>query len=164
MNRLKYLSVVLFAAILAGVVFVACNDDDPSPADEGRKAANEMCGCVTKVVETLHVPPGFDPANIDFTDPATLLFFAALAALDTEVLLGDLAGCPADVAGKYQKYVGFEYDNFDEETWDLFSVFVFKDKDFETAFMGAAASCDVFTLLGDLLLLFEQNNDINADR
>ena len=47
MNKMKYFSVVLFAALMAGVFVVACGDDKKvNPEDEGIKAGVEMCDCV----------------------------------------------------------------------------------------------------------------------
>ena len=48
MFRFKYLLVVLLAAMLAGVVFVACNDDDDKvdAKAEGLKAGKEICDCM----------------------------------------------------------------------------------------------------------------------
>ena len=142
MSKFKYLSVALFVAILAGVVVVACsNDDDPDPNAEGAKAGNEMCGCVSSVAEPIipNPPAGFNPLEPDYTDPATLEYYAALQAV-YEAYFAELGNCAGEVAGKYQEYFLFNIGNYDEEI-GLFSAFDFKDKGFETGFLGATQAC-----------------------
>ena len=142
MSKFKYLSVALFIAVLAGVVFVACSsDDDPDPKAEGVKAGEEMCGCVSSVPEpVIPTPPaGVNPLNPDFTDPATLEYFAAIQAV-YEAYFAELGNCAGGVAGKYQKYVIFNIGNYDEEI-GLFSAFDFKDEDFKAGFLEATQEC-----------------------
>ena len=45
----KFLSSLLVSASLAGVVaFYACDKNDVTPADDGKKSAQELCDCFTK--------------------------------------------------------------------------------------------------------------------
>jgi len=135
MNKFKYLSVVLFTAVLAGVVIVSCKkDDDDNPGEEGKKAGTEMCDCVSDIEEP-NPPVDFDPQNPDFTNPEVLAYFAAL-----EAYFGELPGCAGTVAGPYQKYFIFSYESYDEEI-GLFSAFKFKDKAFEKGFLEATKVC-----------------------
>ena len=142
MSKFKYLSVVLFIAILAGVVVVACSkDDDPDPKVEGAKAGSEMCGCVSSIAEPVipNPPEGVNPLDPDYTDPATLQYFAEVQAV-YEAYFAELGNCAGQVAGKYQKYFLFNIGSYDEEV-GLFSAFDFKDKEFETGFLGATQAC-----------------------
>ena len=141
MNRLKYLSVVLFVAILAGVI-IACNKDDkPNPEVEGKNAGNAMCNCVSSIDEPVvpHPPEGVNPLEPNFEDPATLEYLAAVQAV-YEAYFAELGSCAGEVAGKYQKYFIFTYDNYDEEQ-GFFSVFDFKDEEFQKGFLEAAGVC-----------------------
>ena len=46
MNKIKFLSISLITALLAGIVtFSACKKDDDDPAADGKKAAQEECAC-----------------------------------------------------------------------------------------------------------------------
>ena len=158
MNKFKYLLGVLCAAILAGVVIVACNskDDDPDPAEEGKKAGTEMCGCVSDIPEpslpehpSSPLPPeGFDPQNPDLTDPATLAYLsdstitAYFKAIEDAYnnYFGQLGSCAGVVANKYQKYFLFNIGNYDVEG-GLFSAFDFKDEDFKNGFLETSMVC-----------------------
>ena len=49
MTNKKFFSTMLVAASLAGVVaFYACNKNDLTPAEDGKKLAQELCGCIDK--------------------------------------------------------------------------------------------------------------------
>ena len=141
MNRLKYLSVVLFLALLAGVVVACNNNNDPDPEDEGRKAGTEMCGCVSSIAEPVYPnpPASFNPENPDYTDPETLAYFATVQAV-LEAYFGELANCAGNVANKYQKYFVFNISNYTAEE-GLFSAFDFQDEDFQKGFFEAAMVC-----------------------
>ena len=140
MSKFKYLSVALFVAILAGVFVVACNkEDDLDPNAEGITAGSEMCGCVSSVAEPVipNPPEGVNP--LDYTDPATIEYFAAVQAV-YEAYFAELGNCAGMVAGKYQEYFLFNIGNYDEEI-GLFSAFDFKNEDFKTGFLGATQAC-----------------------
>jgi len=142
MSKFKYLSLAFLVAIMAGVVIVACSkDDDPDPKAEGIAAGNEMCGCVSSVAAPVvpNPPEGVNPLDPDFTDPATLEYLASVQAV-YEAYFAELGNCAGGVAGKYQTYFLFNIGNYDEEI-GLFSAFDFKDKDFETGFLGATQAC-----------------------
>ena len=146
MFKFKYLSVVLSAAVLTGVV-VACNDGDKTnPKAEGIAAGTEMCGCVSNIeAPNIPTPPeGFDPSNIDYSDPATLEFLEAMQNIDTEAIeqayFTALANCTGGVAGQYQEYITFDMEKYDVDA-GLFSVFDFKNEDFKAGFLGAAQAC-----------------------
>jgi hypothetical protein len=154
---MKYLSVVLFAVVLAAVVIVACKKDEKiDPEAEGKKAGTEMCGCVSTIAAPVipshpssPLPPaGFNPQNPDLSDPATLAYlsdpaivayFAAVQAV-YETYFAELGGCAGLVANKYQKYFIFSIANYKEEL-GLFSAFDFIDKDFERGFLEATKVC-----------------------
>jgi hypothetical protein len=141
MCKFKYLSVILFAAVLAGVFVVSCKDKDPDPKEEGIKAGTEMCGCVSSIDEPMipYPPEGFNPSNPDLTDPATLEYLATVQNI-YETYFTELGNCAGGVAGKYQKYFLFNIGNYDEAI-GLFSAFDFIDKDFEAGFLGATQVC-----------------------
>ena len=156
MNRLKYLSVVLFAVLAAVVVIVACSKDKTDTEAEGRKAGMEMCGCATGVKQPVlpnhpasPLPPeGFNPQNPDLTDPATLAYLSdpAIIAYFAAVKEAydkyqtDLFTCVFGVAGRYEKYFAFVYN---PETFDgnIFSAFDFKDEGFQKGFLEEAQKC-----------------------
>jgi hypothetical protein len=143
MYRNKFLSVVFFAAIAACVVVAACKKDDkPDPEAEGKKAGTEMCNCVSDIPEPVipNLPQGVNPLDPDYTDPATLQWLAAVQAV-YEAYFAELGNCAGGVAGKYQKYFGMEISKYDEENPDFFSVFDFKDEDFQKGFLEAAMVC-----------------------
>jgi len=117
MNRFKYLSVVLFSAALAGVVFVSCNKDkDPDPAADGKKAGGEMCSCVSKIEM---------PSN----------------EADYEKYSQDLGLCAGLVVAKNHKYISMNIPKFDEENPDFSNFFEFKDEVFKNAFIEATGNC-----------------------
>ena len=180
MFRFKYLSVVLFVAILAGIIIVSCNnnDDDPDPKAEGIKAGNEMCGCVANYdapVQPQHpaspLPPaGFDP-YLDYTDPdviasldeetlaylmnpAIIAYFQELAAFAGafEAYAGELYQC-LGVIQAYQEYATANANNYDPEAADpLLSVFTFTNDDFKEGFKEGVQSCsDAFNALFALM-------------
>ena len=139
MNRFKYLSVVLFAAMLAGVV-VSCKNNEPDPVVEGKNAGTEMCGCVASFAEpNVEVPAGVNPLEPDLEDPVTLEYFAAVDAAYS-AYFAELAGCAGKVAGKNQKYFLFIYENYNAEE-GFFSVFDFKDENFKNGFLETANVC-----------------------
>jgi len=142
MFKFKYLLAALFVAMLTGAVLVACSsDDDPDPKAEGIAAGTEMCGCVSSVLAPVvpNPPAGVNPLNPDYTDPATLEYFAAVQAV-YEAYFAQLGNCAGTVAGKYQKYFTFNIGNYDAEI-GLFSAFEFKDEEFKAGFLGATQAC-----------------------
>lgn len=142
MNRFKYLSVVLFSALLAGVVIGCSKDNDPNPETEGKNAGAEMCNCVGSVAEPVPpMPPaGVNPMEPDFTDLATQQYFAAVQAVYEEYF-AELGNCAGGVAGKYQKYFSMDISKYDEKNPDFFSVFDFKDENFKKGFLENAMVC-----------------------
>ncbi|MDR1155439.1 MAG: hypothetical protein LBL04_12095 [Bacteroidales bacterium] len=132
MNRLKCLS-VLFAAVLAGVVFVACSKDDDKPGEAGKEAGEAMCGCVS----------GYEV-------PEDFAAFMAYAE--------QLYNCLATIA-PYSEYIELagDVDNsygYDPEAENpLYSVFAFTNADFEKEFKKATEVCmSPFQMLFDLLM------------
>ena len=125
MNKVKYLSVVLFAAILAGVL-ISCGDngDKENPAAEGQEAGVAMCDCVAS-----YTPPA---------DPTDIEAFMAYAQ--------QLYNCLGVIA-PYSDYIGlngtmensYGYDS--EAAEPLYSVFVFTNSDFEREFKSATNVC-----------------------
>ena len=180
MSKFKYLLVVLFAAILAGVVFVACSKDDDKtdPRAEGLKAGTEMCACVasyTAPIQPQHPASPLPPASfnpyLDYTDPAVLAtldgetiayisdpaiqaYFGALATFQEEftVYAGKLYEC-LGVIGQYQEYATANAENYNPEAADpLLSVFTFKNDDFKEGFKEGVKSCaDSFSALFALM-------------
>jgi len=135
MNRFKSLSVVLFAAALAGVV-ISCDKDNENPKAEGKKAGTKMCDCVASY-----------PAPTDPTDQAAFMEYA-----------GQLYNCLGEIA-PYSEYIGlagtqdtgYGYDPTAENP--LYSIFDFKNKDFEQGFKEGTSDCmqtfsALFALLG----------------
>ena len=180
MSKFKYFSVVFFAAMLAGVVIVACNDDDDKidAKAEGLKAGTEMCARVasyTAPVQPQHPASPLPPANfnpyLDYTDPAVLAtldgetiaylsdpaiqaYFGAMATFYEEfnAYAGQLYEC-LGVIGKYQEYATANADNYNPEAADpLLSVFTFKNDDFKEGFKEGVKSCaDSFNVLFALM-------------
>ena len=86
MKRLKFLSILMVAAILAGVVtFSACNKDD-DPADEGRKAAKEICACFDHITSF---------TGVEINEGNAVAFFVAY---------GKFEDCIDRLKDKYAKY------------------------------------------------------------
>ena len=148
MFKFKYLSVVLFAAMLAGGVFVACNDkdDDPDPKKaearaEGVKAGTEMCDCVASY-------PAPDP-----TDPkyATEEGQGQLK-VDFNAYYMQLYSCLGEIH-KYEKYARLKEQGEEAQTDDpLLNVFMFHDDDFKEGFLEGVGSCyDSFNALWALM-------------
>jgi len=54
MTNKKFFTITIVTALLTcGIIFYACNKDDvENPADEGRKAAQELCDCFSKAANT----------------------------------------------------------------------------------------------------------------
>ena len=178
MFKFKYLSAVLFVAVLAGVVFVACSSKDDDLKAEGTKAGNEMCDCVARhdaPEQPQHPASPLPPANfdprLDYTNPAVLAtlddetiayisdpaiqaYFGALAAFQAEftTYAGKLYECLGVIA-LYQEYATASADNYDPEAADpLLSVFTFKNDDFKEGFTEGVKSCaDSFTALFALM-------------
>ena len=143
MNKLKFLSVVLFFATLA--VFVGACKEDPKkdPEVEGTKAGQETCNCVETVEgPNLPNPPaGVNPLEPDLTDPATLAWLGAVENA-YNAYFGELGGCTAQVASRYEEFYSFDYEAYDPTSpLGFFSCFNFKDTKFQAAFMAAAGVC-----------------------
>ncbi|MCL2097624.1 MAG: hypothetical protein FWH23_02545 [Bacteroidales bacterium] len=141
MNKFKYLSVMLLAALLAGAVMLACSNNDLTPKEEGYKAGLEMCACLSIPAPEMPEPPAdFDPDDPDLEDPDVLEYLAKVEAYYEDVLsyLANLGECATLVAAKYQKYFIFDYDKYEG---DLFDVFEFKDEEFQQGFLEAAMIC-----------------------
>jgi len=171
MNRFKFFSVVLSAAIAAGIVF-ACNKKE-DPEAEGKAAGTEMCACVDAVESpgnppqhpSAPLPPaGFNPQNPDLTNPDVLAYvshpdiiayFAAMAVFYQafEEYADKLSLC-LGVIGPYGKYIEAAMANYDPSAADpLYSVFNFKDKDFAKGFKEGTSGCKnafdaLFALMG----------------
>ena len=141
MCRKKFLSVVLFSALTAGIICVACKDDKPDPEADGKKAGTEMCACVTDIAAPVipNPPQGVNPLDPDLTDPTTLQWLGEVQAV-YEAYFAALGNCAGLVASKYQKYFVFSIASYNPEI-GLFSAFDFKDKDFEKGFLSATQAC-----------------------
>ena len=86
MNRLKFLSISIVAALLAGIAaFSTCKKDD-DPADEGKKAAKEICACFDYIA-------GFAGVEIDEGNAAAFL-----------IAYGKFEDCIDRLEDKYAKY------------------------------------------------------------
>jgi hypothetical protein len=137
MNRFKYLLAVLFTAVLAGVIIVSCKKDDgPDTEAEGKKAGTEMCDCVSSYTA---------PNPADFADdPAGLQAAFAIYA-------GQLYECLGVIA-PYEKYVEIDVDAYNPQAENpLYSIFDFKDKNFEKGFKSGTEGCmQTFALLFSL--------------
>ena len=146
MNKFKTISVVLLTALLAGAVF-SCKDSNKDTTDyvaEGRKAGMEMCNCVASF--TAPNPADFvdEEGNFDEENFNQAFGFYAM----------QLGTCPG-LLSQYQQYVSFIYENYDPTAAEpLYSVFDFKNKDFEKGFKEGTSGCmetfaALFALLGD---------------
>ena len=178
MFRFKYLSVVVFAAALAGVV-VSCDDKDKVDTKaEGIVAGNEMCACVASYeapAQPQHPESPLPPADFDFTldysdpevlaglneetisylmNPAIIAYFGELAAFAGAfaAYAGDLYAC-LGVIQKYQEYATANANNYNPEATDpLLSVFTFSDEGFKEGFKEGVKSCsDAFDALFALM-------------
>ena len=184
MSRIRCFLVVLFAAFMAGVFVVACsNDEKVNPEEEGKKAGEEMCGCVNSYIAPTmpnHPASPLPPTGVnmqellglDLTDPEVFASLdpdvqvylmdptiqAYLGDLgkfygDFEAYAGDLYQC-LGVLPPYQKYVETNPDLYNSEVAEpLYSIFTFKDADFEKGFKIGTASCmqtfaALFALMG----------------
>ena len=172
MNRFKSISVVLFAAVLAGVV-ISCKEEEKTDLKaEGKKAGTEMCGCVASYDEPNFPMSPLPPAGLDLQElfGLDLQDPAVFAGLDPEVqaYLTDpaiqqylsefkayamqLSQC-VNVA-PYQQYIDFVYANYDPTAAEpLYSVFDFKNSDFEQGFKEGTNGCKeafeaLFALMG----------------
>ena len=137
MNRFKYLSVVLFALALAGIVY-ACKDDGDDPEAEGKKAGKEMCDCV---------------ASYQAPDPATWTGSMEELQAAFQAYYGQLYNCLGTIV-PYEKYAKLwaEGDEKQNEDDPLLNVFVFHNKDFEKGFKEGVGSCyDTFNALWELM-------------
>ena len=143
MFKFKYLSVVLFVAMLA-VVVVACSDDKDDPKAEGIKAGSEICDCMSGYA---HLAP-----NIE--DYYTETGFDQAGYIDALTTYGWQASECVGALQSYQEYVTVDFGAYNAETEDLLSVFNFKNNDFKTGFSQGIGSCsDTF---GNLLSLMGQ--------
>jgi len=123
MNKFKYLTVVVLTTLLA--VVVSCKDKDDAEK-EGREAGTLMCECVTA-----YTAP--DPADFGGDMEAFQLAFMAYAQQLYECL---------GVISQYEKYVEVDIEAYDDEAADpLYTVFIFKDPNFEKGFKEATAGC-----------------------
>ena len=137
MNRFKYLSVLLIVAMTVGGVFASCNKDKTKSAEtEGKEAGDAMCNCVSS-----YTPP---------TDPTDYEAFMAYAQ--------QLYSCLGVIA-PYSEYVGLAgtmengYGYNPEAAEPLYSVFAFKNADFEKEFKKATEVCMLpFSMLFDILM------------
>ena len=143
MNRFKSISVVLFVAVLAGVV-ISCKDKDKTDYKaEGKKAGTEMCDCVASF--TAPNPADFIDGEGSFDETSFNQAFGAYAV--------NLGTCPG-VLAQYQQYVSFIYENYDPTAAEpLYSVFEFKNSDFEQGFKEGTGDCmetfaALFALMG----------------
>jgi hypothetical protein len=124
MNNFKKISIVLFAAVLVGVV-TSCKKKNEDPAAEGKKAGTEMCACVASFTA---------PKLEDFDDPAD--FQAAFGAYAMQL------GLCLGVLTKYQQYVTFDRDNYDANADEpLYTVFQFNNRGFEQGFKEGTKDC-----------------------
>ena len=131
MNKLKSISVVLFAAVLAGVV-ISCKEEDKTDLKaEGKKAGTEMCSCVASYDEPN--PTDFMDGEGNFDEAGFSQAFGAYA-MQLSTCLG--------VVTQYQDYVDFVYENYDPTADEpLYSVFIFKNSDFEHGFKEGTSGC-----------------------
>jgi len=167
MSKIKYLSVVFFTAMLAGIVFVSCKDDDKAdPRAEGLKAGTAMCAEVAKhtapTYPTTTPPANFDP-RLDYTDVAvlanldaeTLAYLAELADFNVkfEEYTTKLSGALGLIA-PYQEYVTAATGAYDPEATDrLLTAFEFFNDDFKAGFKDGVNSCaSTFEVLLDLMM------------
>jgi hypothetical protein len=139
MNKFKYLSVVLFIAALAGVVISCDNESDVDLRAEGKKAGIEICDCVASFEAPN--PENFDGGAEGESFQAAFGFYVM-----------QLATCPG-LLGKYQQYVVFVYENYNPEAENpLYSVFDFKNADFEAGFKEGTSNCmETFAVLFALI-------------
>ena len=172
MSRIKFFSVVLIATFMMGVLVVACGDDEKvKPEDEGRKAGEAMCNCVSSYIAPTMpnhpaspLPPagvnmqellgldltdaevfaGLDPeVQVYLMDPAIQAYLGDIGKFyaDFEAYAGELYQCLGTVA-PYQKYVETNTDAYNPDAAEpLYSIFTFKDADFEKGFKSGTASC-----------------------
>ena len=143
MNKVKYLSVVLFAAILAGVL-ISCGDngDKDDPIAEAKAAGVEagelMCACV---------------ASYEEPNPADYLpDMEALQAAFQEYY-GQLYAC-LGVIVPYAEYAALRSPNEPVQTDDpLLAVFIFHNEHFREAFVeeGVKDCYDTFMALWALM-------------
>ena len=184
MSRIKYFLAVMIAAFAAGVFFLACSSDEKEkPEDEGKKAGEAMCACVSSyvaptmpILPTSPLPPagismqeilaldltnpevlaGLDPDVMNYLmDPAIMAYLIALGKFqsDFEAYAGELYQCLGTLA-PYQKYVEANPNAYNPAAAEpLYSIFTFKDADFEKGFKSGTASCmqtftSLFALIG----------------
>ena len=172
MSKIKYFFVAMIAVFWAGVFYVACGSDDKvKPEDEGRKAGEAMCGCVSSYeaptmpnhpasplppegvnmqeilaldLTNLEVIAGLDPeVQVYLMDPAIQVYLGALGQFyaDFEAYAGQLYQCLGTLA-PYQKYVETNPDAYNPDAAEpLYSIFTFKDANFEKGFKSGTASC-----------------------
>ena len=145
-NKFKIISVVLFTSLLAGIVF-SCKDSNKDTTDyvaEGTKAGSEICNCVASFLAPNPVDFVDEEGNFDEENFNQAFGFYAM----------QLGTCPG-LLSPYQQYVSFIYENYDPTAAEpLYSVFDFKNKDFEQGFKVGTSGCmetfaALFALLGE---------------
>ena len=122
---------MLLSAVLA-VVVISCKDDDKgaNPKAEGVKAGTEMCDCVASYTA---------PDRADFVDGDGNFDETGFNQAFTEYS-GNLSTC-LGLLSNYQQYVTFNME-YDAEAEDpLYSVFQFKNSDFEQGFKEGTSDC-----------------------
>ena len=174
MFKLKYLSVTLFVAILAGVVFVSCSDGkDADPRAEGLKAGREMCAEAARYdapslpqhPESPRPPASFDP-NLDYSNPDVVdnmeldayIYFMNPAIQNYYTELADFQAAfntyamnlsnAMGVIAPYEKYVVPSTYDPTATTDKLLTAFEFLNDDFKEGFKEGVGSCaDAFESL-----------------
>ena len=145
MNRFKYLSAVLFVALMAAVVVISCKDDnkEPDPAVEaraaGKEAGEKMCACVS---------------NYQAPDPNTWTGTPQELQQAFQAYYGQLYACLGEIT-PYEQYARLRNpQNEPAQTDDpLLSVFIFHDENFKAGFVedGVKSCYDTFNALWALI-------------
>ena len=145
MFRFKYLSVILVAAMMAGIFVVSCNDKDEKPDPraearaEGVEAGKAMCDCVASYA----APNPADPKYVE--NPGQL-------NADFNAYYMQLYEC-LGLIHQYEKYARLKEQGEEAQTDDpLLNVFMFHDDDFKEGFLEGVSSCyDSFNALWALM-------------
>ena len=136
MFKFKYLSVVLFVAVLAGVV-VSCSDDDKDALSaeevraEGFAAGSGICACMDGYA---HLAPN----QADFITADGFDMEGYIAAL------GEYGWQAAECVNLqvYQEYVTVNFEGYNPNADDpLLSVFTFTNDDFKAGFIEGIGGC-----------------------
>ena len=141
MKRFKYLSLVLFAVLLAGVIYACKKDGEDSAAkaeEQGKKAGLEMCACV---------------ASYEAPDPTTWTGTMEELQQAFQAYYGQLYNCLGAIV-PYEEYARLWAEGDVQQNPDdpLLNVFIFHDKNFEKGFKEGVGSCyDTFNALWDLM-------------